>query len=710
MSDLIKNNQSGELEISVKFRPRARLLKQLGDQLIKNESIALIELVKNSYDADASKVDIYMENVDSDEKGVIIIEDDGFGMSAKIVEDVWMEPGSDFKSKKFDRKEVTPKYKRLPIGEKGIGRFGVHKLGNHIEMTTKMEDNPEVVVRINWEVLDEHKYLEDVPVKLIVRRIPEFFKDGATGTNIVISKLQNLWKRGVARSVKRSINSMTSPFEADDSFKANFEILDKPGWFEGLLPWKDIKEYSLFYFEIEMEGSKITRFKYSFKPWDTMNRVSGRTLNENDDIVSKFLELKDSDKKLFSLSKYAIGKIRFKGFIFDRDSFVFRLGMQLEKSSFNGYLNYNGGVKVFRNGMRVYDYGEPENDWLDMNQRRVNDPSKRISKNIIIGAVYLDRHSSTDLVEKTNREGFVENEAYSFFKDAVIHGMELIENFRFQDKRRLKEVYGPTRKSEPVLQILGELKGFVDKEVEDEEIRSTINKYLVKIENDYQRINNNLLKAAGAGLSLSVVVHEVEKIIIEVQKVLKAEKGSERVLKLVRHLSSLIDGYSEIIRKSTRTNEDLRGVIDQAIFNTEYRLSSHKIEIVKGYLSLKSGIKVRIAKSLLIGSLMNLIDNSIFWLDKAGREEKKLFFDISESEPGFVNLIIADNGTGFLLPTDEILEPFVSGKPGGMGLGLHIASEIMAAHKGKLWFPDVNDFEIPHDFKEGAIIALGFKK
>ncbi|MGC8074216.1 ATP-binding protein, partial [Salmonella enterica] len=81
---------------------------------IKNESIALVELVKNSYDADANRVDVYMENVDDPHNGVIIIEDDGYGMDADTVEDVWMEPGSDFKTEKFIKRELSPKFKRLP--------------------------------------------------------------------------------------------------------------------------------------------------------------------------------------------------------------------------------------------------------------------------------------------------------------------------------------------------------------------------------------------------------------------------------------------------------------------------------------------------------------------------------------------------------------------------------------------------------------------
>src|SRR5438552_1993112 len=96
MSDIIKLGE--DKQSTVNFKPRARLLIQLGDQLIKNESIALVELVKNSYDADANIVDITMENVEDPVNGVIIKEDDGFGMTADIVENVWLEPGADFKS------------------------------------------------------------------------------------------------------------------------------------------------------------------------------------------------------------------------------------------------------------------------------------------------------------------------------------------------------------------------------------------------------------------------------------------------------------------------------------------------------------------------------------------------------------------------------------------------------------------------------------
>ena len=90
------------------------------------------------------------------------------------------------------------------------------------------------------------------------------FKDGKTGTNIVISKLRKKWERGIAREIKRSITALASPFQNNDSFKPSFDIIDKPNWFDGLLNWVDVKDYSLFRFKITIEGNSISDFEYSF--------------------------------------------------------------------------------------------------------------------------------------------------------------------------------------------------------------------------------------------------------------------------------------------------------------------------------------------------------------------------------------------------------------------------------------------------------------
>lgn len=703
-----------------KFKPRARLLLQLGDQLIKNESIALLELAKNAYDADASKVTIIMHNPDSIENGDIEIEDDGFGMTGDIVENVWLEPGSNFKQEQYIERKVTPKFKRLPIGEKGIGRFGAHKLGNVIEMTTKNADDKEVYVRIDWTRFAEHKYLDEVPIKIIERGNPQYFTDGKTGTRIVIHGFRHPWERGTAREVKRAMTSITSPFETVGSFKPSFEILDKPKWFDGILSWDGVRDYSLFQFEAIIEGNSITHFSYKFTPWATMTKLKEREVGITDSIVNNYLRIKDEKEEDVNLKQYKIGRIKFKGYIFDQDAFVLKMGLS-DKSGFKAYLKSNGGVRVFRDGLRIYDYGEPENDWLALDYRRFQQPTKAISNNLIVGAVELNRDESSDLEEKTNREGFVANDAYAAFKNAVLHIIEIVEILRQTDKKKLKEIYGPTPKSEPVMSLIVEAQRYVEDKVANSEVKAEIKKYLVKIERDYKIVTENLLKAAGAGLNMSVVVHEIEKIIYEVTKVLKSEKASERVLHLVEHLSSLIDGYADLIRRSDQTTESVVNIVNQALFNTEYRLEAHNIVLTKKYRvnSQIKNVRCKVARNLMISTVMNLIDNSIYWLDqkyfkkKEKKEtfEKKLYIDIIP-ENEFVNIIVADNGTGILLPTEVITEPFVTGKKNGagMGLGLHIASEVMAAQGGKISFPDKGDYDIPEDFQDGAIIVLSLKK
>lgn len=689
------------------FKPRARLLLQLGDELIRNEGIALLELVKNSYDADATEVSLVMNKVDQVEEGTIVIEDNGTGMDLRIITEVWMEPGSNYKRELYEKKERTKKFGRAVLGEKGIGRFAAHKLGNEIELISKKMGHKEVYLKFNWNIFAKTKYLKDVPIE-VLERAPEVFKGNKTGTRIVIRKLTKLWNRGVIRDVYRSWNSLCSPFDSPHSFRITFET-DKKEWLEGLMSWEEIKEHALFRFRCDVQGDRITKFYYKFQPWKTMKKLQSREVTENDERVRKLLKIRTDEGKPLDLSNYEIGKFRFEGLIFDRDLRVLSLGIQ-DKTGFKNYLDSNGGVRVYRDGVRVYDFGEPGNDWLNLDLRRVNIPTFRISNNIIIASVSLKREQSRDLVEKTNREGFVENEAGEPFRQAILYALNVVETQRSPDKDKIRKFYGPTPRTEPVISKIDELKKTVEKKIKDKAVKKEITGYLNRIEEDYKYVNDTLLRSAGAGLSLSVVIHEVEKIVDELNQVIEKEETPTRITKLVKHLSRLLEGYTLIVRKSAKQFQVLHKLVDQAIFNMEYRFKAHEITIIQGTKEASKSVEVRCARNLIVATMMNAMDNSIYWLDYNKTPKKKILISISDDLPGFTSIVIADNGFGFTLPVEEMVKPFVTAKSGGMGLGLHIAKEIMTAHGGELIFPEWGDFNIPKEFEKGAIVALAFRK
>lgn len=688
------------VSIPIVFKPKARLLLQLGDQLIRNEKIAILELIKNSYDADAKNVTISMKNVENPKKGIIEIIDNGNGMNADIMRNVWMEPGTDFKEKLVSNKVYT-KLGRLPIGEKGIGRFGVHKLGYEIELISKMEGFKEVYLKIDWRKFEKDEYLDSIKIEL-VERTPIIFQEGKTGTHIIIKSLRTNWTRGMVREVYRSIMALNSPFESLESFYIHFHI-DKQEWVKNLTNFNDIKDQALYKVEAEINGDKITSFTYEFIPWTTMIKMDPKRISE------RSIKMLDEKDQKINLGEYRIGTVKINLYIYDRDKFVLSM-WQKDISTLKEYLDENGGIRVYRDKIRVLDYGEPENDWLNLGARRVNIPSKRISNNLVVGAVHLNREKSKDLIEKTNREGFIENDAYYEFKKAVFCVVRQAENLRNIDKGRLRELYKQSsNKAEPIIDNLSELQDKISKSKIDEKLKEEFYVYIRRIEEDYQYINEVYLKSASAGLNLSIVIHEIEKIIQELNKVVEKEKAAYRIVKLAKRLADLVEGYSRIIKDNNESIINISQIIKQALFNIEFRLEAHKLEIVDGYSMIGEKTNIKCSSNLVISTIVNIIDNSIWWLNYAERKIKKLYIGVSDELPGYKTIIIADNGPGFTLPTDVIIKPFVTRKPSGMGIGLYLANEIMEAHKGKLLFPDKYDFSIPKEFKDGAIVALAFK-
>jgi signal transduction histidine kinase len=691
------------------FSISPRILSHLGEDLIKNESIALLELVKNSYDACAKKCSINFVS-ENGKLNKIIIEDDGFGMSKETIENVYLTVGTDFKYKNIEPNICG----RIPLGEKGIGRLGIHKLGNKIRLHTKAKGSDQITLLIDWNTLNEAKTMSDFQIDVTENEIADVFGN-ETGTLIVIEDLKTNWDRRELREVFRNLNSLNSPFsETNESFKVDIKSTDN--LFEGLPNFEDIRESALYFGHCKMENNQITEFNYNFKPWETLNKVDKGRHKGIDQLSDKELIIVDYDNCEIDLIENKIGTIEFDLIIFELDSQIFSY-VNSEKKSIKDYLRENGGVRVYREGVRVYDYGEKDTDWLGLDLRRINRYGGNVSNNIIIGSVKIKRADSFGLREKSNREGFIENESYFKFVSAVDYALSLFVRERNVDKTILATLYKKHKVIEPVLSDLNEVIQYVQEEVKNETNKNEILKYLLRINKQYVEVKEILIKSANAGLNLSIVIHEIEKLISQLTGSIQRNE-TEKSINISLMLEKIIRGYSAMIKKSDIKNTSLSKIIKIALDNYEFRFSDHKITVISNWRD--SDLNAYLAESESISVLTNLLDNAIYWLSYARKEDRKISIYITDQikieGKDFNSIVISDNGPGFNIPPDVAIKPFMTGKPHniGSGLGLHVGTEMMKGMKGHLIFLDKYDINFPNIIMDNkvdkAIIAICFPK
>lgn len=694
------------------FSISPRVLSHLGEDLIKNESIALFELIKNSYDACANNCLIEF-SFEGGSLKKLSFEDDGFGMTKEIIENVWLVVGTDNKKGVLEANLCG----RIPLGEKGIGRLGIHKLGNKISLTSKSDSHNEVEVFIDWNYLNSATSINDFLIDVNENHTPKIFKKG-TGTKIVIEDLKTSWDRRQLREVYRNITSLNSPFSNNnDSFRV--VVTSNNTVFEGLLDFEDIKNNALYFGHCKMVGDRIVDFKYEFKPWASLNKVDKGRVVYLDNLIEedKLIKSWDSDARKFfdlDLDSSKIGPIEFDIIIFDTDAQIFSY-ISAEKTTLKTYLKENGGIRVYRDGVRVYNYGERDNDWLGIDIQRVRRVGGNVSNNIIIGSVKIERKNSLGLIEKTNREGFIENESYHAFNDAVNYALSLIVRERNNDKAILTSLYKKHKAVEPVLSDLNEVISLVDQKVDNKEgVKDEILKYLYRIDSQYKEVKEVLIKSANAGLNLGIVIHELEKLTSELSGSIERNE-KDKAIRISLSLEKIIRGYSAMLKKSDIKLHPLSEIVSIALDNYEFRFLDHSISIISNWKNSK--LEAYLAKAEAMSVVTNLLDNAIFWLSYARKSERFISVYITDEIKGYNSIVVSDNGPGFNLPLDVAVEPFQTGKPHniGSGLGLHVAKEMMSAMNGKLLLiSDENEIDFPKPMRENkvnkAIVALCFPK
>ncbi|WP_418132665.1 ATP-binding protein [Variovorax sp. 375MFSha3.1] len=713
--------QSLERRISQAFKPRARLLQLLGDQLIGSSKLAVFELVKNAYDADASNVTVTLGELGSAAPW-IRVQDDGQGMSLDTIRDVWLVPGDDHREKDRNLDRRSPRFHRLPLGEKGVGRFAVHKLGGKVRMTTRAAGCRECFVSIDWSDLMSTRFLEDAAVTVIEREA-KIFKGNTTGTRIRIDDLsQKDWSRAEVRDLYRQITSISSPFSSKaDDFSIEFYIPGFQNWISELPDASTLLDRAPWKFKFEFDGHTIN-YTYEFRGIPGI-QVGTRELIERQPLqIVADREPDDMDAATTPKSRRpvsvladtltidGIGPIKGVLYVYDRDREV--MARYAQSRLIERFLDQNGGVRVYRDDIRIYNYGEPGDDWLSLDLRRVNSPSRNLSRNIVIGLVDLDLEKSSGLREKTSREGFVENLPYRHLRQVILGAISVFETERRKDKEKIRLVTGKAPSTDrevagPIADVrkIARSRGFL----------SQVDPSLKRVEEEFRQLREDFLRAGISQVGLAVVFHEVERGIGALATALANGAAMSDLKMQVGQLQAVLETSTQLLRKGDKKSYSLKQLAKRTRDVTLVRFRVHNVQLVCPALEEHAEDATAVfAFGLALGAATNIIDNAIHWL-KVGKPgdhplgARRIFMNVIPHHEGKPVLVIADNGPGFRDPPEQLVEPFFSRRPDGMGLGLYYANLAMHLNDGELLFPSISDFDIPEEFT-GAVVALAFKE
>lgn len=712
----------------LKIRPYARLLTMLGDQLIKNELIALVELIKNSYDADASWVKVSFLNFTEDYSltptSKIIIEDDGCGMNADILRKHWLNPATPDKLK---RKAENPKTQKSRIlqGEKGIGRFAIFKLGKKITITTRRQkqnldgsfidqgEEIENVLTYDFSQYDsdflseagEEKelFLEELTVDLVQRAPTSIVKKdvvlGATrkkrnpyGTIIEITDLKTKWSVARVNRIQQNIGKLQPIFSEEDA--ADFSV-----WI-----YKDsVLNVSNDSYKRELNNClenksvlKVTNGRFTCGENTITFDLNGNLihLSFNDPDIrglaqfKKFKELEEKGQEI------ECGSFNFEFYIFDFNVDSENLAKYYlskdEKSVIKEHRIY-----LYRDNVRVMPYGDPEDDWLriDMARGTVR-ADEYLSNDQVVGCVYISQEENPNLKDKTNREGLIEEgRALEDFIGVLQIILRYLRKKPFAqyliDKKRRNEI-DQIKRGRPSELIEAAKKQFSDDEKALKFFKSFERSY-VKEKRTFEDRIHKTENLAAIGLSIETASHDVMlligKVVEQQESLIKELMLDEEIdretlisrLTLIRGTISMIQSQMKDVQllfpstKSKTKSIDLKTILDKV--HNLYKRAFRENHISVDYDMTTCPLVVKTTDAVLLQVFINLFDNALYWL-KTVNGDRRILITLDGNQQ---RLIFSDSGPG-VKPEDinYIFEAFYSGKgEEGRGLGLYIARQLL---------------------------------
>ncbi len=705
-----------------RFTIDAKTLIHLGRDSIKDHTTALLELVKNSYDADSFNVDVEVYCKNGNDQ--IRVADNGFGMTRGQLIDFWLRIG--FSDK---RKSKISELGRRKTGEKGIGRISTDRLGANLELISKTKDDGIVGLRVNWDDFDsEGKDVFDIDVEIISPssiNIPDKEgKESISGTEVKITNLRQLWNRSNIESLYYELSALTPPFKEIKDFNINLK--------------NDIAtEYSKpvnveFYKAAEIEVSTIfdgsDEVFYSIK-----DKYSKKEIVDTIPLQQFYSKINFNDTEDNMLK---CGPVEVKLLFFVREG-ASVLGTDFKLSDLKDFLDNNNGVKIYRDNIAVKPYGFPKAqlgyDWLALGDRKSKSPAGAgredyvISPYQLVGAVFITRDSNLQLLDSAAREGFVESEGFFDMKDFVMASIRLLETHRssiFPLIEKTKKQKSITPGHKEVERIQGQLFSVKDDlktikeeiETNSETVRPVtflkpIAKTISKIDTisddvdatisdllTWQRVLSGL---ATMGISSAVFGHETEDSITQFQG--SASTAFKYLSKIPPNVEKTIFELEKAVKHSkkvaawgayalTRVQREKRSKRRVQIFNT---LESVVNELRPAFEA--SSIDIKIKGANLYGRtypmdiesiLVNLLTNA-YTACSLTKRQRKVIVDVNLEErneqKGFY-FSVSDTGPGVAKTfKSKIFEPLFStktiganeSKSVGTGLGLTIVKSIV---------------------------------
>lgn len=703
----VQANQTGML------RPRARLVHTLGSDLISSERVALIELVKNAYDADASTVVMRFTGPLEEGHGSIEVWDNGHGMSLETVSNVWTEIATPFRRTTLRSERGT----RRVLGEKGIGRLAASRIAASTDIVTRRANSPEIAIEIDWDQFTQDIYLDEVKFQISERAASTFTQAGQAltvlgsaqtghGTLVRMHGLKRNWDEDEIRQLRLALSRLAEPLPAgalDEEIENDFTItLQLPGDLHHLAgPITPSDTLAHPHYSIHGTVEANGQMDLVYEEW-----ISG-----SKDRIKKSLTVANSDGTAQRVPRCGFLKVDIRAWDLDKTAFDATRGKISVKSTdikdYRSEIKEHSGVGLFRDGFRVQPFGEPSFDWLNLDARRVNNPTTRLSNNQVSGFIFIGADSNPGLRDRSHREGLIDTAEYEDLRSVALKVIEELEARR----RRSRKSRQDEKKVETAsvglfgsfsLTSLHELSRSRSSDVE---LKEAVKEVEASVQSGIKQVKETLARfsrLATLGSVVDIVLHEgrgalgrIKSGAIQLSKasltfedksdlLMAAQKYTPRVLSGAETISTLFKRIEPLSgrRRGRPSKVQLDALVDAACDVLEPELERLGIVVTKRV----SAAIITVDESEIIQVLINLLDNASYWLTHVERSERQILVEGGRLDDGNIILRVSDSGPG--VPDDirdEIFDPYYSRKPNGTGLGLAIAgSTVQDFYEGSL--------------------------